>query len=284
MYRMTILCGVLLLPGCNDEFGDIPPQRSSVEETEVARERPVARTVGLTEGKTQPEPQKPQTQSNVSKDKLTPPARGEAPEVFALLRIYYRQPMILSDNRMHTGNLDEFSLFKRTQQVLVTSNFVILAALRKNGISDIPMLKSRGGRPVRWLSDKVQVDFPNDAEIMRIGMSGEKVNEMLRLVNAIVEAYLWEVVAKERSDQLQRRDKLNIILSKNESTVHKKAITVEKLRRVLGDQGESLELEAAKRDLAHLRKFTERMRDELDQLDVNVMAPSRIVKLQEASR
>lgn len=339
MYRMAILCGALLLSGCNYEVGDIPRQRSSVEETEVARERPVARTVGLTEGKTQPAPQKPQTQPDLSKDKLTPPARGAAPEAFALLRIYYRQPMILSDNRMHTADLDEFNLYKRTQQVLVTSDFVIRAALRKKDISDLPMLKSRGNRRVRWLSENIQVDFPGDAEIMRIGMSGENVNEMVRLVNAIVDAYLQEVVEKERSDQLQRLDRLRMILVKNNEGMYKKTIQLQAPKRLLanlkrinarindtkldiylrevGDVEREVDdaeraaqqrrqlklqkmlslsenesqinklapgLESLKLHLANLKRFNRRINDELSQLDVNVKAPSRVFKLQDASR
>lgn len=245
MYRMSILCGVLLLPGCNYEVGDIPQQRSSVEETEVARERVVARTVSLTEGKTQPAPQKPQTKPDLSKDKLTPPARGEAPEVFALLRIYYRQPMILSDDRMHTADLDEFNLYKRTQQVLVTSDFVIRAALRKNDLVQIPFIGNQGNRKVRWLAGKLQVDFPNDAEIMRIGMSGENVSHMVRVVNAIVDAYLREVVDAERAAQLQRRDQLQIILSKNNEEIHKT----------------TMQLQAPKGQLAILKRFNRRIGD-----------------------
>ncbi|MCH8046215.1 MAG: hypothetical protein IID44_21100 [Planctomycetes bacterium] len=286
MYRMAILCGALLLSGCNYEVGDIPRQRSSVEETEVARERPVARTVGLTEGKTQPAPQKPQTQSNVLKDKLTPPARGEAPEVFALLMVKFRQPMLLRDDWMHAASLDEFNLYKRTQQVLVTSNFVILAALRRNDIPEIPMLKSRGNHAVRWLAGKVQVDFPNDAEIMRIGMSGENVEEMVRVVDAIQQAYLREVVDGERSHLLLRCEKLRHIWSRNEEKIHAKALVVATLKAASKDGAGDLTvpLDAAKRSLSHHIRFGERIRDELDQMNVNVDAPSRVVKLQEASR
>ena len=138
---------------------------------------------------------------------------------------------------------------------------------------------------MRWLAGKLRVDFPNDAEIMRIGMSGENVNEMVRVVNAIVEAYLIEVVEGERAVQLQRRDRLHLAWLRNEEETHKKALVVAKFEAASKDRANDIvvALQAAKRDLSHHIRFTERIRDELDQLNVNVNTPSRIVSIQNAS-
>lgn len=222
---------------------------------------------------------------------------GEAPQVFALLKVESRQPTMLSTDGMRAADLDKFNLYKRSQQVLVTSDVVILAALRMNDVSQLPMLQSHGDRKVRWLSQQLQVDFPNDADIMRIGMSGENFEEMVRLVDAIVDAYLREVVDAERANQLRRRDQLWLSREKHLERAWKKALEIDRLEKHLRDQSsetadaedklrgimETPELQIARRELAELGRISERLGEEYSILVGSVNVPARVLLLQRAS-
>ncbi|NOX56004.1 MAG: polysaccharide biosynthesis tyrosine autokinase, partial [Planctomycetes bacterium] len=101
-----------------------------------------------------------------------------------------------------------FSTYKQTQSILVKSPFVLNAALRQPGIADLPLLKeaeaATGKRPIDWLEDKLKVSSPA-TEFLRVSLSGERPDDLAAVVNAVVQAYLDEVV---NADQKRRRERL----------------------------------------------------------------------------
>ena len=84
--------------------------------------------------------------------------------------------------------------------------FVLLAALRKPIVAKLPEVQEaqRAGDVVDWLKRHLSVRFPGDAEIMEVSFRSYNPKAAVTLVNAIVDAYLTEVVGAER-DQKQRR-------------------------------------------------------------------------------
>jgi hypothetical protein len=102
------------------------------------------------------------------------------------------------------------------------------------------------------------------------------------------------VIDVERTNQLRRRDQLQLSRTKHAERAWKKAIEVDALEKALRGQGgdvkdgateftETPNLRVARRGLAELSRFTERLGEELDKLDVNLNAPARVLLLQKAS-
>ena len=49
--------------------------------------------------------------------------------------------------------------------------------------------------PVSWLKDEMLIDYPQDAEILRVAMKGTRKGDVVQIVDVVVKKYLSEVVA-----------------------------------------------------------------------------------------
>lgn len=110
----------------------------------------------------------------------------------------------------------DYERFKRTQAELVKTDVVLRAALVSDFSRQLPSVK-RQTDPVTWLRDSLSITFPNDAELMCIALSGDDPEELPLLVNAVVVAYLREVVDAERSARVERLSQLDKAYTQTEA-------------------------------------------------------------------
>jgi capsular exopolysaccharide synthesis family protein len=94
---------------------------------------------------------------------------------------------------------------QRNQVALTKSRLVLNSALRDPDVAELSILAKQPD-PVEWLEKEVQVDFSVAPEILRISMSGLDTDELVVLVDALREAYLREVVDKDKSQRKVRMD------------------------------------------------------------------------------
>lgn len=118
----------------------------------------------------------------------------------AWLRIAEKPPHLL----FKAGGFDDFLNDKRASAKLITSNFVINAAMRKPGVGQLSSIRDQRD-PVEWMTENVTVSFPGDSEIIQIAMTGDDPSELVTLVNAVMNAYMEEVVAVDREESLRRK-------------------------------------------------------------------------------
>lgn len=149
---------------------------------------------------------------------------------YALLKIDENAPRLVFST---AEGEDDFFTFRQTQMALVKSRFVLNAALRKPGISDLRMLRGVM-HPVEWLQENLKVGSYNSPEILQIALSGEQPEELALLVNAVKDAYLDEVVLADRKKRIGRVAELEQIYNETEEKVRKKEERVEQLARQLG--------------------------------------------------
>jgi len=102
-----------------------------------------------------------------------------------------------------------FETLKKMQLALLSSNFVLTAALRDPSIASLSALSGLKKEPVEWLQENLAVDFPQNGEILRISLSGDALKEELEMiVDAVAKAYMKEVVNERRQRRLATRDLL----------------------------------------------------------------------------
>jgi len=127
----------------------------------------------------------------------------------------------------------EYEQYRKTQLQLIKSPFVLNAALRRPGISGLEALREEKDQ-VGWLTRTVEVAAPAESEVVQIRMRGDDPREVQKLVNAVTQAYLTDVVNKERTERLARRDMLEKKYKENMAEVRTRLETFNNLARSLG--------------------------------------------------
>ena len=147
----------------------------------------------------------------------------------------------VSSKRLHLLDRDaaaqrsDFNIYQATQKQFMTTPFVLTAALRTEGVSELELIKKRGTTAVDWLGKNISAKFPSDAEIMHVSLAGtSNPSELAIIVNAVVEAYLKEVVQNERQSQDNRLKSLYEAYDQTNFELRKKRADVKELAERLG--------------------------------------------------
>jgi capsular exopolysaccharide synthesis family protein len=128
-----------------------------------------------------------------------------------------RAPSILSQSQDGGGDLANF---ERTQVELIKSEPVLNVALQRPEIADLAVVREQSN-PAAWLKQDLKGEFPAP-EILRVSLTGKNGREIQLVLDTITEAYLQEVVNKERNERLSKLALLKGILKEREENLRKK--------------------------------------------------------------
>ena len=194
----------------------------------------------------------------------------------ALLQISANEQQLVFQtvNRALASN---FEIFKSTQQELITSDVVLVAALRKDEAAKIPVIQNEDD-PVRWLAKNIRIDYPGNAEVMRVSLTCAKPEDAATLVGAVVDAYMSEAVDAERRRQRDRLNDLDHIFTEKETELRSLRTELKQLAEQLGtgDSG-ALALKQqtalqtyneARRELIRIRQALQQAKDDLQIKDL----------------
>jgi polysaccharide biosynthesis transport protein len=148
---------------------------------------------------------------------------------FVLLKVASTEPRLVFKKAETEQNFDTF---RRTQMAMIQSRFVLNAALRQPGISDLETIRTKAF-PLEWLEDSVAVDTYNSPEILKISLEGGNADDITKIVNAVKDAYLDEVVLADRKQRITRLNELERIHGETEEKVRQKEQRVESLAKEL---------------------------------------------------
>ena len=132
---------------------------------------------------------------------------------------------------------EEFAIFRNNQAELMRERFVIQAALRNNKVRNLPCIvrEDQKRNTVAWLTSQIHVSFPDGKSgIMEVSATLPDPKDAAAIVNAIVEAYMDEVVNVDRLKQRERYDSLSTVAADKEDEVRRKR---EQLKRELESIG-----------------------------------------------
>ena len=128
----------------------------------------------------------------------------------------------------------EYESYKKTQLQLMKSPYVLQAALRKPGIEGLETLREAGADPIGWLSRSLIVTASPESEVVQVRLRGKKADDTAKILNAVTTSFLDDVVNKERTERLSRRDALEKKFKENMAELRSRRETLNNLARTLG--------------------------------------------------
>jgi capsular exopolysaccharide synthesis family protein len=130
-----------------------------------------------------------------------------------LLRVLPAEPSLLTDRqRGDRAGTIEATMFQKDQLALIKSRPVIDTALQDPKVADLSMLQDRDPDDrASWLEDEIKAAYIEGTDILRMTLSGLKPDELAKLANAVTDAYIKEVVDKERVKKRGIFDQLALI-------------------------------------------------------------------------
>lgn len=134
-------------------------------------------------------------------------------EAFVQIRVRRNQEQMLRDRQARTIHPADYEIEKQTQAALIRSPFVLNAALREPGISQLRLVRDEpwfGTRdnPIAWLERQLKVEYAQGSEVLRLAMRERHPDELKKLLNAVTDAYMQEIVDAQRIERSEKLRKL----------------------------------------------------------------------------
>ena len=131
-------------------------------------------------------------------------------------------------------NPQEFEILKKTQLAKLQSYYVLQSAVRNPGVASLSVFAGKPD-PVQWLQENLEVDFPQNGELLSISLSANAPPEDLqRLVDEVSKAYEDEVVFADTQTRLSTRDLLSQSLKKTNEELSDKLQTYLNMAKEMG--------------------------------------------------
>ncbi|MFM8891410.1 MAG: polysaccharide biosynthesis tyrosine autokinase, partial [Planctomycetia bacterium] len=128
----------------------------------------------------------------------------------------------------------EYEAYKKTQLQLMKSPNVLQAALRKPGIEQLETLQEAGADQTGWISRSLVVTAVPESEVVQVRLRGKKPDDVAKILNSVTNAFLDDVVNKERTERLGRRDALEKKFKENMTELRNRRDVLNNLARTLG--------------------------------------------------
>lgn len=164
--------------------------------------------------------------------------------------------------------------FLQNQAYLIKDQFTLKAALKMDGIADLPVLKQHksSAEQLGWIESEIKVEFPGP-EFIQISMSGDRPEDLLKLLLAVRKAYLDKIGVWENDD---RETQLEILKDTMSEYERRSRETKRRLRRAqieaggLDEHNIALMQKIALEDLEAVKKELNAVRGVIRQLRVEM--------------
>ncbi len=168
-------------------------------------------------------PAKESTAAPTTQDSL--PAIATATKVYtatATLLVAQVQPHVFS-SAAEKFDRDEFEIHCNTQAALVHDHFVLIAALRDRKMNRLQSIRREDARhqTISWLTSIVHVNLEKNSGIITVSVTLPDAEEAATIVNAVVQAYMDEVVNVDRSRRREQYESLNTVAGQKEEEVRR---------------------------------------------------------------
>lgn len=129
--------------------------------------------------------------------------------------------------------LADYRTYQRTQVALAKSMFVISDALKRPEVSQLATVREHSD-PTEWLSQQINIGFPDTSEVLEISISGDRPSDLTVLVNSVVDSYQRLVVDQEQEEREARLEKLKSLWDKYQKSLQEKRSGLRNLSEAIG--------------------------------------------------
>jgi hypothetical protein len=129
-------------------------------------------------------------------------------EAIAWLKVGDDPAKILQRRGAATRDPGEYEQFRKTQAALIKSPDVLRAALKNPAIANLKLLQDQDN-PEEWLKGNLTVAFPLESEVLQIKLKADNKADAVKIVNAVRDSYLQNVVDLERQKIAAASDLFN---------------------------------------------------------------------------
>jgi len=184
----------------------------------------------------------------------------------AYLSIKQPEPMLPSESAADIDPRQQ-AFFKSRQVVMIRTPFVLSAALRRPTVAELPFVGELK-EPVEWLQRKLQVEFDDGTEVVRLSLQCPDKDAAVAILNAVLEAYMDEVVIYDRNERLSRLDRLERSHAEVEGKIRKKRFEMRHLEDALGLSAAEVPEHYLLEQLSSLIRREERLETRLADLEM----------------
>jgi capsular exopolysaccharide synthesis family protein len=164
-------------------------------------------------------------------------------------------------------SIPEYGSYQRTQLAMLRSRLVLSAALREDSVNKLKStMATPNFDPVEWLGKEISAEFVNGSEVLQVGMSGDNPAELQALVNAVIKAYMAEVVDFETKQRRDRYETIKSNLTTYEEKLKEKRKELRQLTETVGSDDKKTLATIQQHELERLGRAEEelgRVRTEL---------------------
>ncbi len=130
------------------------------------------------------------------------------------------------------ANRSLYRSFRTTQSARMKSRFVLIEALKAESVKFLPIVREQPD-PLIWLEDELKLELPEESEITTLTMMGSDPDAIVKIVQAIYQAYLKQVNDEEPRLKSERLAELRKILTqKNTGLKDKKDLFKKEAERL----------------------------------------------------
>jgi hypothetical protein len=151
------------------------------------------------------------------------------------IQLLRQQPGFGGEGGAQRESDQEFLTFGRTQAALLKSRFVLVTALKDPKIADLKTIRAQAD-PIKWLEENLHTDFEESPEILRVTLKGWNPDDIRTILNAVIDAYLQEVVREDEKMKLSRISALRDISRRYEQELAAKRRTIRDLTEATGSK------------------------------------------------
>jgi capsular exopolysaccharide synthesis family protein len=177
---------------------------------------------------------------------------------YSLVRVSMVSQSLISNKDASHG---EFATYLKTQANLVHSEFVLRAAMRDSKIGNTETLK-RVDDPIRWMEENILVEVSENSEIMKVSMTGDIPQDLADIINAVLSAYMKEIVLKEQLQKKSELDQLETIQRSMDTMLDNKRMNQAAKNKVADPNSAAAENDTLKIQMGReqFQKMTEELR------------------------
>jgi RNA polymerase sigma factor (sigma-70 family) len=181
------------------------------------------------------------------------------PDVYALLLIEDSEPRLLPDARHPVPPRSDPASYRKTQTAYLLSRSIHRSALKRDEVKRLAIVE-RKTDPELWFGDNIETTFLNNSGVLRVSFGEGSPEERAVLINALVAAYMDDVVYAEQRERQHRLTDLEKALNASKAELRAKRESIRRLSEMPSEASSSFRQQSDREDLAQFRKELLRVR------------------------